>query len=104
MAPNPSCSALAAAKDKKGELIIIPHPDRDLAEQPLSRGPPSRRMKFFPPGLSYSQIASQIGVSEQRVIDICTGSSAATTAEFDSLAKVLDIKSQVPQDAAHTRA
>ncbi|KZT70637.1 hypothetical protein DAEQUDRAFT_667449 [Daedalea quercina L-15889] len=71
MAPNPQCSALAAAKDKKG--------------------------------LSYSQIAQQIGISEQRVIDICTGAVVPTTGEFNSLASALDIKSAPPSDSAHTR-
>ncbi|PCH38938.1 hypothetical protein WOLCODRAFT_167714 [Wolfiporia cocos MD-104 SS10] len=71
MAPNPQCSALAAAKDKKG--------------------------------LSYSQIASQIGISEQRVVDICTGAAVATTGEFNSLATVLDIKTPPPHDSAHAQ-
>ncbi|KAF9813466.1 hypothetical protein IEO21_05573 [Rhodonia placenta] len=71
MAASPQCSALAAAKDKKG--------------------------------LSYAQIASQLGLSEQRVIDICTGAAVPSTGEFNSLASVLDIKSPAPQDAAHVR-
>ncbi|EPT04830.1 hypothetical protein FOMPIDRAFT_1027575 [Fomitopsis schrenkii] len=71
MAPNPQCSALAAAKDKKG--------------------------------LSYTQIAQQIGISEQRVVDICTGAAVPTTGEFNSLASALDIKSPPPADSAHTR-
>ncbi|KAI0916258.1 hypothetical protein AcW1_009916 [Taiwanofungus camphoratus] len=71
MAPSPQCSALAAAKDKKG--------------------------------LSYGQIATQLNVSEQRVIDICTGAAVPTTSEFNSLASVLGIKAPVPQDSAHVR-
>ncbi|KZT08046.1 uncharacterized protein LAESUDRAFT_677285 [Laetiporus sulphureus 93-53] len=71
MAPNPQCTALAAAKDKKG--------------------------------ISYSEIASKLHLSEQRIIDICTGAAVPTTGEFDSLAQVLDIKSTPPHDSAHVR-
>ncbi|EIM83730.1 uncharacterized protein STEHIDRAFT_132886 [Stereum hirsutum FP-91666 SS1] len=69
MAPSPQCSALAAAKERKG--------------------------------LSYGQIASQLGTSEQHVVDICTGSKAATSDEFNALAQVLDIKAAPPHDSAH---
>ncbi|TFK50352.1 hypothetical protein OE88DRAFT_1735924 [Heliocybe sulcata] len=68
MAPDPRCTALRAAKDKKG--------------------------------MSYSEIAKQMGESEQRVIDICTGTATATDKEFNQLAEVLDIKNP-PHDAAH---
>ncbi|KAI0777668.1 hypothetical protein BD413DRAFT_186323 [Trametes elegans] len=53
-------------------------------------------------GLSYAQIAQQIGKSEQHVIDICTGQSVPTTDEFNALARVLGITEQPPHDAAHT--
>ncbi|KZT02941.1 uncharacterized protein LAESUDRAFT_660808 [Laetiporus sulphureus 93-53] len=72
MAPNPQCTALAAAKDKKGAF-------------------------------SYSEIASKLYLSEQRIIDICTGAAVPTTGEFDSLAQILDIKSPPPHDSAHVR-
>ncbi|EMD36454.1 hypothetical protein CERSUDRAFT_51900 [Gelatoporia subvermispora B] len=52
-------------------------------------------------GLSYSQIAQQVGTSEQHVIDVCTGKTVPTQAEFDALARALDIKSAPPHDAAH---
>ncbi|KAI5122839.1 hypothetical protein M0805_003134 [Coniferiporia weirii] len=72
MAPNPTCTALAAAKEKKG--------------------------------LSYAQIASQIGKDEQHVIDVCTGATRPTDAEFDALARVLDIKSKPAHDGVHATA
>ncbi|KZT25968.1 hypothetical protein NEOLEDRAFT_1133044 [Neolentinus lepideus HHB14362 ss-1] len=68
MAPDPRCTALRAAKDKKG--------------------------------LSYTQIAQEMGEPEQRVIDICTGTSTATEKEFNLLAQILDMKN-APHDAAH---
>ncbi|KAK7692005.1 hypothetical protein QCA50_005410 [Cerrena zonata] len=52
-------------------------------------------------GLSYTQIAQQLGSTEQHVVDICTGATIPTTAEFNSLAKVLDITSSAPHDNAH---
>jgi hypothetical protein len=61
--------------------------------------------------MSYSQIASQIGKTEQQVIDskhcqevlvyllihavVCTGKVTPTKDEFNSLAKVLDIHDAV---------
>jgi hypothetical protein len=54
MAPNPTCSALASAKEKKGTLY-----------HPLDRS----QCIHYHPGLSYAAIATQIGQSEQRVID-----------------------------------
>ncbi|KAH9950755.1 hypothetical protein B0H21DRAFT_721511 [Amylocystis lapponica] len=54
-------------------------------------------------GLSYAAIASQLGSSEQHVIDICTGASTPTTTEFNRLAQVLDITSPPPTDSAHVR-
>ncbi|KAI0826633.1 hypothetical protein BC628DRAFT_1410230 [Trametes gibbosa] len=53
-------------------------------------------------GLSYGQIAQAIGKSEQHVIDICTGASTPTTAEFNALAQTLGITTAPPHDAAHT--
>ncbi|KAI0343766.1 hypothetical protein BDW22DRAFT_1428308 [Trametopsis cervina] len=52
-------------------------------------------------GMSYTDIATKIGQSEQHVIDLCTGNSTPTTAEFNALASVLDIKETPPHDAAH---
>ncbi|KAL4263375.1 MBF1 family protein [Pleurotus pulmonarius] len=52
-------------------------------------------------GLSYGQIASQLNKPEQHVIDVCTGKVPPTSAEFDALARVLDIKAPAPHDAAH---
>ncbi|KZT02939.1 uncharacterized protein LAESUDRAFT_660702 [Laetiporus sulphureus 93-53] len=72
-AGDPQCTALAAAKDKKGIAF------------------------------SYSEIASKLHLSEQRIIDICTGAAVPTTGEFDSLAQILDIKSPPPRDSAHVR-
>ena len=63
-------------------------------------------------GISYSEIASKLHLSEQRIIDsacrvsycqvlqlidhaVCTSAAVPTTGEFDSLAQVLDIKSPV---------
>ncbi|KAF9061123.1 hypothetical protein BDP27DRAFT_1338607 [Rhodocollybia butyracea] len=55
-------------------------------------------------GMSYGQIASQIGQSEQHVIDICTGKSKPTTSEFNALARVLNITSALPSDGNHAGA
>ncbi|KAF9456310.1 hypothetical protein BDZ94DRAFT_1315270 [Collybia nuda] len=55
-------------------------------------------------GLSYAQIAQRIGNSEQHVIDVCTGKTRPTTAEFDALAKALGITSGVPATTAHATA
>ncbi|THH31655.1 hypothetical protein EUX98_g2541 [Antrodiella citrinella] len=52
-------------------------------------------------GWSYAQIATAIGKSEQHVIDICTGKVTPTAAEFDAIAKVLDITGPPPNDSAH---
>ncbi|CAL1710968.1 unnamed protein product [Somion occarium] len=52
-------------------------------------------------GLSYQQIAQQIGTSEHHVIDVCTGTVVPTSAEFDALARALDIKAAPPHDSAH---
>lgn len=59
MAPNPQCAALAAAKDRKGTL--------DLLVAPIL--PSSLTLSSCYTGLSYGQIASAIGQSEQHVID-----------------------------------
>ncbi|KAF9235477.1 hypothetical protein BU15DRAFT_64832 [Melanogaster broomeanus] len=42
-------------------------------------------------GLSYAQIATQIGSTEQRVQAICGGQAQPSRTEFDSLARVLGI-------------
>ncbi|KAK0235029.1 hypothetical protein EDD85DRAFT_64258 [Armillaria nabsnona] len=56
-------------------------------------------------GISYAAIASQIGDSEQRVIDICTGKVKATSTEFNAIAQVLGISSSgAPHDGAHATA
>ncbi|KAI0764980.1 hypothetical protein C8Q74DRAFT_1370861 [Fomes fomentarius] len=52
-------------------------------------------------GLSYGQIAQQLGKPEAHVIDICTGKSTPTNDEFSALARVLDITSAPPRDASH---
>ncbi|KIM43754.1 hypothetical protein M413DRAFT_443662 [Hebeloma cylindrosporum] len=54
-------------------------------------------------GLSYAQIASGIGSTEQRVIDVVTGQSKATDAEFNALAQVLGI-TNVPHTGVHSTA
>jgi hypothetical protein len=54
MAPDPRCSALAAAKDKKGPLPSL--------------SVPARRSRAHA-GLSYTQIAEKMGKPEQHVID-----------------------------------
>ncbi|KAJ7651868.1 hypothetical protein B0H17DRAFT_1215124 [Mycena rosella] len=71
MAPDPQCTALAAAKNKSG--------------------------------MSYGDIASRIGKSEQEVINICTGAQKPTTDEFNALAKALNIQNAAPAAmATHT--
>ncbi|KZV71078.1 hypothetical protein PENSPDRAFT_650972 [Peniophora sp. CONT] len=52
-------------------------------------------------GMSYGQIASRLGTNEQHVIDVCTGAKQPTQAEFEGLARVLDITGPVPQSPAH---
>ncbi|KAF7419303.1 hypothetical protein PC9H_001890 [Pleurotus ostreatus] len=52
-------------------------------------------------GYSYGEIASKLGKPEQHVIDVCTGKVTPTSAEFDALARVLDITASAPHDAAH---
>ncbi|KAF9447370.1 hypothetical protein P691DRAFT_760855 [Macrolepiota fuliginosa MF-IS2] len=51
-------------------------------------------------GLSYAELATKIGSTEQRVIDICTGGDKPTDIEFHSLAQALNI-SEVPHTGAH---
>ncbi|KAJ6500697.1 hypothetical protein C8R45DRAFT_978663 [Mycena sanguinolenta] len=54
-------------------------------------------------GLSYAEIATEIGASEQHVINICTGAQTPTTTEFNALAKTLGVStSSAPHDAAHS--
>ncbi|KAK0495759.1 hypothetical protein EDD18DRAFT_1170609 [Armillaria luteobubalina] len=56
-------------------------------------------------GVSYATIASQIGQSEQHVIDICTGKAKPTSNEFNAIAQVLGISSaSAPHDGAHATA
>jgi len=64
MAPDPKCSAVAAALQSKG--------------------------------YTYAQVASKIGVSEQRVIDICTGASTPSADEFKALSGALGISDPPP--------
>ncbi|KAH8103363.1 hypothetical protein BXZ70DRAFT_1005788 [Cristinia sonorae] len=52
-------------------------------------------------GLSYGQIASALGKSEEHVVSICTGKVTPTADEFNALASVLDIKQAPPHDSAH---
>ncbi|KAF9002577.1 hypothetical protein BDQ17DRAFT_1425893 [Cyathus striatus] len=53
-------------------------------------------------GLSYSQIATKIGTSEQHVIDICTGAKKPTQPEFNALAQALGITAPLPHNASHS--
>ncbi|KAF8882114.1 hypothetical protein BD779DRAFT_1544025 [Infundibulicybe gibba] len=53
-------------------------------------------------GLSYAQIGEKIGKSEQHVTDICTGKVKPTQAEFDELARALNITAPLPHDSAHS--
>ncbi|KAJ6546854.1 hypothetical protein B0H19DRAFT_1379253 [Mycena capillaripes] len=53
-------------------------------------------------GLSYGDIAGKIGTTEQHVIDVCTGTSKPTEAEFTALARALGIQEQAPAISAHT--
>ncbi|KAH9476144.1 hypothetical protein JR316_0011715 [Psilocybe cubensis] len=56
-------------------------------------------------GYSYGQIASGIGASEQRVIDIVTGAAKPTEAEFNAIANVLGVSSSaVPHTGVHSTA
>ncbi|KAI0701766.1 hypothetical protein C8Q76DRAFT_802720 [Earliella scabrosa] len=52
-------------------------------------------------GKSYGQIAQELGKPEAHVVDICTGKSTPTSDEFNALARVLNITSPPPHDAAH---
>ncbi|KAG6828632.1 hypothetical protein H0H92_007224 [Tricholoma furcatifolium] len=98
MAPDPQCSALAAAKARSGTYLHMrPYGSTDRC--------------ILRKGLSYAAIADKIGESEQHVIDICTGSQRPSAAEFNALAKALNITTpwppsfvanQLPHDGAHT--
>jgi len=55
-------------------------------------------------GLSYSQIAGKIQSTEQRIIDICTGTVVPTQAEFQAITEVLGIQDAAPNDGAHKTA
>ncbi|KAL9709605.1 hypothetical protein Ac2012v2_007344 [Leucoagaricus gongylophorus] len=48
-------------------------------------------------GLTYTALANKVGVSEQRVINICTGNDKPTDQEFKALAAALNLS-----DVAHT--
>lgn len=71
MAPSPQCSALAAAKERKGACssshyyptISLDAISPDMLTTALTS------LCFCYPGLSYGQIASQLGTSEQHVVD-----------------------------------
>ncbi|EGN94494.1 hypothetical protein SERLA73DRAFT_188428 [Serpula lacrymans var. lacrymans S7.3] len=52
-------------------------------------------------GLSYAQIATQVGVPEQRVVEIVTGKATATNEEFANLSRALGITQSAPHDSAH---
>ncbi|KIK57332.1 hypothetical protein GYMLUDRAFT_246982 [Collybiopsis luxurians FD-317 M1] len=52
-------------------------------------------------GMTYGQLASRVGVSEQRVITICTGADRPTDSEFNALASALGM-ANVPHSGAHT--
>ncbi|KAI0057166.1 hypothetical protein BV25DRAFT_1453674 [Artomyces pyxidatus] len=52
-------------------------------------------------GVTYGQLAQQMGTSEQHIIDVCTGHVTATTSEFKTLASVLGISDVPPHDPAH---
>lgn len=52
-------------------------------------------------GLSYLQIAQRTGTTEQRIIDICTGATVPTQAEFQGITVALGIQHQAPNVAAH---
>jgi len=53
-------------------------------------------------GLSYAQIASAVGATEDRVVAICTGSDKATEEEFKSLAQILGITDNVSHTGVHS--
>jgi len=55
-------------------------------------------------GLSYGQIAERVNSTEQRIIDICTGTSVPTQAEFQAITRTLGIQDKAPSDAAHKTA
>ena len=73
MAPNPQCAALAAAKETKGARACRSPTCPPLATLPAVADTfaDSEDVMLMPPftGLSYGQIASQLGTSEQHVID-----------------------------------
>ncbi|KAI0049378.1 hypothetical protein FA95DRAFT_1557037 [Auriscalpium vulgare] len=52
-------------------------------------------------GISYKDLATQMGTSEQHIIDVCTGSVTATSGEFNNLAKVLGISDVPPHSPSH---
>ena len=94
MAPNPTCSAVARAKEKSGKPSAEKRGDDFDFDVSI--------------GLSYAQIAGKIGQSEQHVIDgtfssgsknlcslcviaVCAGKVTPTTSEFNALASALGI-------------
>ncbi|KAI0317699.1 hypothetical protein OF83DRAFT_1119861 [Amylostereum chailletii] len=52
-------------------------------------------------GMSYGQIAQQMGTSEAYVSDVCSGRVHPTAAEFSKLSSVLGITDAPPRDSAH---
>ena len=61
MAPNPQCAALAAAKDKKGTST--------MSTAYMLHVPLPQKADCSLVGMSYGQIASALGKSEQHVVD-----------------------------------
>ncbi|KAJ3487348.1 hypothetical protein NLI96_g3601 [Meripilus lineatus] len=55
-------------------------------------------------GLSYGQIATQLGEPENRIVAICTGQAVPTDQEFNKLAQVLGIKDQPSHTGVHATA
>ncbi|KLO07562.1 hypothetical protein SCHPADRAFT_909362 [Schizopora paradoxa] len=52
-------------------------------------------------GMSYGQLATKLGTTEQHVSDICTGSTRPTDDEFNQLSGALGI-SNVPHTGVHS--
>ncbi|KAF8578120.1 hypothetical protein K439DRAFT_1639124 [Ramaria rubella] len=55
-------------------------------------------------GWSYGQLASQSGLSEQQVTNICTGAANPSQNEFNAIAGALGISTaSAPNDGAHAK-
>jgi hypothetical protein len=104
MAPDPTCSAVARAKDKSGKSSVEKRADDFDLDISI--------------GLSYAQIAGKIGQSEQHVIDgtfssgskplcslcviaVCAGKVTPTTSEFNALASALGISTSEVRKPIH---